>query len=100
MKHNEIVKYIRQRLSLRSPQLKSLEILDDILDTVKLEKDADIQAQLAVVQEKYSDVKDFDREFMNLCFALATGVGKTRLMGAFIQNGFGYFFDSQIGEFC
>lgn len=84
MKHNEIVKYIRQRLSLRSPQLKSLEILDDILDTVKLEKYADIQAQLAVVQEKYSDVKDFDREFINLCFALATGVGKTRLMGAFI----------------
>lgn len=84
MKHKEIVKYISQRLSLRSPQLKSLEILDDILDTVKLEKDADIQAQLAVVQEKYSDVKDFDREFINLCFALATGVGKTRLMGAFI----------------
>ena len=85
MKHGEIVKYIRQRLSLRSPQLKSLEILDDLLDTAKLEKDADIQTQLAAVQEKYSDIKNFDREFMNVCFALATGVGKTRLMGAFIS---------------
>ena len=27
---------------------------------------------------------DFEREFPSLCFALATGVGKTRLMGAFI----------------
>ena len=27
---------------------------------------------------------DFERDFMSLTFALATGVGKTRLMGAFI----------------
>jgi type III restriction enzyme len=30
-------------------------------------------------------VTDFEREFPSLCFALATGVGKTRLMGAFIS---------------
>jgi type III restriction enzyme len=30
-------------------------------------------------------VADFEREFPSLCFALATGVGKTRLMGAFIS---------------
>ena len=29
--------------------------------------------------------RDFEREFPSLCFALATGVGKTRLMGAFIS---------------
>jgi type III restriction enzyme len=29
-------------------------------------------------------VEDFERDFPSLCFALATGVGKTRLMGAFI----------------
>ena len=28
---------------------------------------------------------DFEREFPSLCFALATGVGETRLMGAFIS---------------
>jgi len=42
-------------------------------------------------------VTDFDREFPSLCFALATGVGKTRLMGAFISylyqaHGIGNFF--------
>ena len=30
-------------------------------------------------------MQDFEREFPSLCFALATGVGKTRLMGAFIS---------------
>ena len=30
-------------------------------------------------------VSDFELEFPSLCFALATGVGKTRLMGAFIS---------------
>ena len=29
-------------------------------------------------------MEDFERDFPSLCFALATGVGKTRLMGAFI----------------
>lgn len=29
-------------------------------------------------------VTDFEREFPSVCFALATGVGKTRLMGAFV----------------
>ena len=29
-------------------------------------------------------MEHFEREFPSLCFALATGVGKTRLMGAFI----------------
>ena len=30
-------------------------------------------------------LQDFERDFPSLCFALATGVGKTRLMGAFIS---------------
>jgi type III restriction enzyme len=37
------------------------------------------------VQAICPSVKDFDRDFCSLCFALATGVGKTRLMGAFIS---------------
>lgn len=32
----------------------------------------------------YPTCSDFEREFMSLTFTLATGVGKTRLMGAFI----------------
>ena len=84
MKHPQIVSYINQRLSLRKPQLEALKILDDLLDSIILEKSADIEKQLSAVQEKYNKIKGFDRDFMSLCFALATGVGKTRLMGAMI----------------
>ncbi len=47
-------------------------------------KGADLQAALAAIQSEFPNVTDFEREFPSLCFALATGVGKTRLMGAFI----------------
>lgn len=33
---------------------------------------------------RFPSLADFERDFPSLCFALATGVGKTRLMGAFI----------------
>lgn len=36
------------------------------------------------VRNLYPTCSDFERDFPSLCFALATGVGKTRLMGAFI----------------
>jgi type III restriction enzyme len=36
------------------------------------------------IQSEYPSVTDFERDFLSICFALATGVGKTRLMGAFI----------------
>lgn len=39
---------------------------------------------LAALQTEFPAVTDFEREFPSVCFALATGVGKTRLMGAFI----------------
>lgn len=38
----------------------------------------------AAFADKAPNLEDFEREFPSLCFALATGVGKTRLMGAFI----------------
>ncbi len=40
---------------------------------------------LEVIRSEYPQVTDFERDFPSLCFALATGVGKTRLMGAFIS---------------
>src|ERR1035441_2401103 len=81
---NREVRTIIQRLSLRSPQASSLEILADVLDIIELRKGADPAAALAAIQATYPQVLDFEREFPSLCFALATGVGKTRLMGAFI----------------
>ncbi|MEI7940477.1 MAG: DEAD/DEAH box helicase family protein, partial [Verrucomicrobiota bacterium] len=76
---------IAGRLSLRPPQRRSLEILDRITEIVPPQKGADLAAALAVIRSEFPTVTDFEREFPSLCFALATGVGKTRLMGAFIS---------------
>lgn len=75
---------VAARLSLRDPQRDSLNILVDILEQMELSKDPDINRWLQVVQGQYPSVKQFERNFPSLCFALATGVGKTRLMGAMI----------------
>ena len=82
---NRHVNAIAGRLSLRAPQRRSLEILDRIIEIVPPSKGADIAAALEVIRSEFPSVTDFEREFPSLCFALATGVGKTRLMGAFIS---------------
>ncbi len=79
------VRTISQRLSLRKPQSDSLEILADVLGRIDLSKDSDPEATLAAVRDAYPSVEAFEHDFPSLCFALATGVGKTRLMGAFIS---------------
>lgn len=81
---NPHITTIANRLSLRPPQRDSLEILARLCDIVPLEKNTNIEQTLKAVQAEYTTVKEFERDFPSLCFALATGVGKTRLMGAFI----------------
>lgn len=76
--------YISGCMSLRKPQKRSLKILADILDEVELAKDIDLDKALRDVHDMYPTCSNFERDFMSLTFALATGVGKTRLMGAFI----------------
>lgn len=78
------VRTIIQRLSLRTPQSDSLEILADVASKIALSKGGDTASALAIIHDFYPSVEDFERDFPSLCFALATGVGKTRLMGAFI----------------
>lgn len=79
--------YINGRLSLRAPQAESLAKLKQALDAAPemAQKDRDVAAVLNTLKAEFSTLKDFEREFPSLCFALATGVGKTRLMGAFIS---------------
>lgn len=74
------------RLSLRPPQAESLARLARMLDAAPdlLEHERDVSAILSALKAEFSTLEDFEREFPSLCFALATGVGKTRLMGAFI----------------
>lgn len=78
------VNAIAARLSLRPPQRASLEILDRVTEIVPPTKAADLDAALQIIHSEYPTVSHFERDFPSLCFALATGVGKTRLMGAFI----------------
>jgi type III restriction enzyme len=75
---------ISNRLSLRPPQREALEILGRVCEVLPLEKSADVEAAKKIITSEFPSVSEFDREFPSLCFALATGVGKTRLMGAFI----------------
>jgi len=82
---NRHINAIAGRLSLRPPQRRSLEILDRITEIAPPSKNTDVSAALDAIRSEFQSVTDFEREFPSLCFALATGVGKTRLMGAFIS---------------
>jgi len=81
---NRNVNAIAGRLSLREPQRHSLETLHRISEISPIKKFGDRGAALAAIRSEFPTVTDFDRDFVSVCFALATGVGKTRLMGAFI----------------
>lgn len=81
---NRHVNAISGRLSLRKPQRDSLEILAHVADVLPMKNGGDLPAMLETIRLEYPTVTDFERDFPSLCFALATGVGKTRLMGAFI----------------
>ena len=78
--------HVTGRLSLRPPQAESLVRLKQALDAAPelLTHERDVAAVLATLKAQFTTLEDFEREFPSLCFALATGVGKTRLMGAFI----------------
>src|SRR5688572_14914845 len=82
---NRQVNAIAGRLSLRQPQRRSLELLDRVTEISPPRKGADVAAALEAIRSEFPSVTDFEREFASVCFALATGVGKTRLMGAFIS---------------
>jgi len=76
--------YISEQMSLRDPQAESLTILDRIMGITRLSKDTSPEALLREITSLYPICKDFERAFPSITFALATGVGKTKLMGAFV----------------
>jgi len=47
-------------------------------------KNTNLENDLVAINEHFPTCTDFERNFPSICFTLATGVGKTRLMGAFI----------------
>ncbi|MCP5425337.1 MAG: DEAD/DEAH box helicase family protein [Gammaproteobacteria bacterium] len=78
--------HVTGRLSLRPPQAESLARLARSLAAAPelLSHERDVASILATLKAEFATLEDFEREFPSLCFALATGVGKTRLMGAFV----------------
>ena len=91
MSLENIVRSVTGRLSLRTPQAESLERLHHALESVPTLRDSkarspeELAAMIAALAAQFPTLTDFEREFPSMCFALATGVGKTRLMGAFIS---------------
>lgn len=75
----KVIDKIIKELDLRKPQAQSMTKLDGILSTFQLGKEdpRDIEAKMI------GNIK-FDTAFPSFTFALATGVGKTRLMAAMI----------------
>jgi len=81
---NSNAKYINNRLALRPPQKESLERFQQICDILSLSKEPNLETELSKIRELFPTLTSFERDFPSICFALATGIGKTRLMGAFI----------------
>ena len=119
MSLENIVRSVSGRLSLREPQAESLRRLHWAVDQVPALRDSkarspeELKAMQDALAGQFPTLIDFERDFPSLCFALATGVGKTRLMGAFISYlhaayGYKHFFvlapnltiyDKLIGDF-
>lgn len=99
----KLVKVISDRLSLRSPQQDALKIMDALFGDKlppKADEGLDVEQWVNLIKETLgpdTQFREFEREFVSLAFALATGVGKTRLMGAMIaylhlRHGIKHFF--------
>ncbi|OKS41726.1 DEAD/DEAH box helicase family protein [Pseudomonas aeruginosa] len=84
--NSRVLHAVTGRLSLRPPQEESLKRLAHAIGAAPelLSHDREVGAILSTLKAEFPTLEDFEREFPSLCFALATGVGKTRLMGAFI----------------
>ena len=95
---SEIVNKIKYAMSLRTPQEEALSYLDAISSHCDYRKDnkETVEAAASEYCEKQRTVKSgFD--FPSFCYAMATGIGKTRLMGASIYylyktKGYKHFF--------
>jgi len=96
----DIVSRISYAMSLRGPQKEALSYLDAISTHCDYQRDstAAVEAAATAHCEKQHPIKvDAKFDFPSFCFAMATGIGKTRLMGACIYylyktKGYRHFF--------
>lgn len=96
----DVVKQIGYAMSLRDPQKEALTYLDAISSHCDYKKDSKGAVEAAATEycEKQRTIKVDDKfDFPSFCYAMATGIGKTRLMGACIyylykMKGYRHFF--------
>ncbi len=97
---SEIVNKIGYAMSLRTPQKEALSFLDAISSKCDYQSDSKsvIEGVASEHCEKQRKVKVDDKfDFPSFCYYMATGIGKTRLMGACIYylyktKGYKHFF--------
>ncbi len=81
----DIVKRIGYAMSLRGPQQEALGYLDAVSAHCDYRRDSKAAVEAAASEhcEKQRPIKVDDKfDFPSFCFAMATGIGRTRLMGA------------------
>lgn len=95
---------IKQRMSLREPLAEALDVVTRLTEKLALKKPANeseygeyLDHQLALAKEVCPFIKSFERDFPSFAFSIATGIGKTRLMGAciaylYLKKGIKHFF--------
>jgi len=76
--------YISNTMSLREPLKQSLELLDSLIAKANLIGNSKTEKKIESIKKDCSLFEEFERSFPSVCFSIATGIGKTRLMGAFV----------------
>jgi len=76
--------YISNTMSLREPLKQSLELLDSLIAKADLIGNSKTVKKIESIKKDCSLFEEFERSFPSICFSIATGIGKTRLMGAFV----------------
>ena len=97
---SNIVNQIGYAMSLRDPQKEALQYLDAISSNCDYQRNtlAEIESvATANCEDKHTIKVDDNFKFPSFCFDMATGIGKTRLMGAAIYylyktKGYKHFF--------
>ena len=96
----DIVERISFAMSLRTPQKEALSFLNRISVNCDYKKDSKSAVEAAASEncENHREIHVAEQfDFPSFCFAMATGIGKTRLMGACIYylyktKGYRHFF--------
>ena len=95
---------IKQRMSLREPLAEALDVVTRLTEKLALKKpeieseySEYLEQQLTLAKEVCPLIKSFERDFPSFAFSIATGIGKTRLMGAciaylYLKKGIKHFF--------